>query len=79
VRKSKKRPEFKYGDLLSLRSCVPESLRTQIESHENNMASMWVDNGSLALFIAKQDSRVTIMCNGYIGWVWYDECRELQK
>ena len=80
MRKSKKRLDLNFGDLISLRSCVPESLRTQIESHESNQCAMWVDNGALAIVLgAHETNRVTVMCNGFVGWVWRDECKEVKQ
>lgn len=79
MRNSKKKFKAKAGDLISLRSCVPESDKTQIESEMSDQVSMWVRNGTVAVVLGIKENRVTIMCNSFTGWVWTDECLEVES
>ncbi len=74
MRHRKTKQALKVGDLVTLRSCTPESDRTQIGSELDEQVSIWVDNGSSALITRVEGTRITIMCNNFVGWVWFDEC-----
>lgn len=70
--------EMKPGDLVRLRSCIPELRSTQIESLYDDQASHWVPNGEIALIVRKYPERdgFTVLCQGFLGWVWEMECYE---